>query len=298
MPRTIPAAFLTHLEGDLLTVALAVKVTRRDTTVMGFTSASKRFDLDGVAYEPEAACDPTSLRTSEGTSVDNLEVAGLIQSERVTREDIRAGLYAHALVELFLVNYMSPSDGVITLPKFFVSQITYEDGRFLFELRALSSRLAQQICDLTSPFCRVHQLFDAQCFVGGVNFDGGFVPGDFQYPATVAAVTSPTVLDLTLTDDLANDWLNEGKATFLTGANAIPNLRKEIKLHVRISAVAATITLHEAFPFAVVVGDTLEVEAGCDRRFETCRDKFANGGNHRGEPDIPGFGSIMKRGRR
>jgi uncharacterized phage protein (TIGR02218 family) len=298
MPRTIPAAFLTHLEGDLLTVALAVKLTRRDTTVMGFTSASKRFTLGGVAYEPEAACDPTALRTSEGTSVDNLEVAGLIQSERVTREDIRAGLYAHALVELFLVNYMTPGDGVITLPKFFVSQITYEDGKFLFELRALSARLSQQVCDLTTPFCRVRQLFDAQCFVGGVNFDGGFVAADFQYPATVSAVGSPAFISLTLTDDLATGWLDEGKLTFSTGANAIPNLRKEIKSHTRVSAVAATVTLHEAFPFAVLVGDTMTVEAGCDRRYETCRDKFLNGGNFRGEPAIPGFGQIMKRGRR
>ena len=298
MPRTIPANLLTHLEGDLLTVALAVKLTRRDTTVMGFTSASKRFVLDGVAYEPEAACNPTALRTSEGTSVDDLEVAGLIQSERVTREDIRAGLYAHALVELFLLNYITPSDGVITLPKFFVSQITYQDGRFTFELRGLSARLSQQVCDLTTPFCRVHQLFDAQCFVGGVNFDGGFVPGDFQYPATVATVTSASVLVLTLSDDLATGWLAEGKATFLTGANAIPNLRKEIKSHTRNSATSGTITLHEVFPFVVQVGDTLTVEAGCDRRFETCRDKFANGGNHRGEPAVPGLGQILKRGRR
>ena len=86
--------------------------------------------------------------------------------------------------------------------------------------------------------------------------------------------------------------------SFTSGLNFVPNLAREIKLHVRASATSGQITLHEVFPFEVAVGDTLNVEAGCDRRFETCRDKFQNGGNFRGEPGVPGFGQIMKRGRR
>ena len=298
MPRTIPANLLDHLQGDLLTVALAVRLTRRDGVVMGFTSSSRSVVLDSTTYEPEAACNPTALRSAEGTSVDNLEVVGLIQSERVTQADLRAGLYAHALAELFLFNYEAPVDGVITLPKFRVSQVTYQDGQFTFELRSLAARLAQQVGDLTSPFCRVHELFNAQCFVGVVNFDGGFVPGDFLYTGDVDQVVNSLVTNVTVSDDLATGWLNEGRLIYTSGSNAIVGLSKEVKLHVRMSATAAQLTLHEAFPFAVAVGDTFTVEAGCDRRFETCRDKFANGGNFRGEPDVPGFGQITKRGRR
>jgi uncharacterized phage protein (TIGR02218 family) len=36
------------------------------------------------------------------------------------------------------------------------------------------------------------------------------------------------------------------------------------------------------------VADTFTVTAGCDKRFQTCRDRFANGVNFRGFPQIPG----------
>ena len=35
-------------------------------------------------------------------------------------------------------------------------------------------------------------------------------------------------------------------------------------------------------------GDLVRLEAGCDKRAETCRLKFANFENFRGFPDIPG----------
>jgi uncharacterized phage protein (TIGR02218 family) len=36
------------------------------------------------------------------------------------------------------------------------------------------------------------------------------------------------------------------------------------------------------------VGDSVRLEAGCDKRGETCRLKFDNFLNFRGFPDIPG----------
>ena len=41
-------------------------------------------------------------------------------------------------------------------------------------------------------------------------------------------------------------------------------------------------------PFVSGTGDTFTVTAGCDKRFETCRDRFANGANFRGFPHMPG----------
>ena len=41
-------------------------------------------------------------------------------------------------------------------------------------------------------------------------------------------------------------------------------------------------------------GDELTVTAGCDRRFSTCRAKFANAVNFRGFPHIPGNDFVLK----
>jgi uncharacterized phage protein (TIGR02218 family) len=38
----------------------------------------------------------------------------------------------------------------------------------------------------------------------------------------------------------------------------------------------------------VAEGDLFVVSAGCDKRFETCRTKFANAVNFRGFPHLPG----------
>ena len=41
-------------------------------------------------------------------------------------------------------------------------------------------------------------------------------------------------------------------------------------------------------PEPITVADAFTVTAGCDKRFATCRDRFANGVNFRGFPQIPG----------
>ena len=41
-------------------------------------------------------------------------------------------------------------------------------------------------------------------------------------------------------------------------------------------------------PEPIAIADAFTVTAGCDKRFATCRDRFANGGNFRGFPHIPG----------
>ena len=38
----------------------------------------------------------------------------------------------------------------------------------------------------------------------------------------------------------------------------------------------------------LAAGDMVRIEAGCDKRFETCRYKFNNRLNYQGFPDIPG----------
>src|SRR5579864_6431650 len=111
MPRNIPSGLNTHLQGDVLTIALCAKLTRRDGTIMGFTSVNVPLLVENIDYEPDATLSPSAIRSQIGGAVDNLEVIGLIQSDRVTVTDIQAGRYAHAQVELFLVNYMDLTEG-------------------------------------------------------------------------------------------------------------------------------------------------------------------------------------------
>ena len=60
-------------------------------------------------------------------------------------------------------------------------------------------------------------------------------------------------------------------------------------LRARIGNVGVgRVDLAEALRRELAAGDRIELEEGCDKRFATCADRFANAANFRGEPHLPG----------
>ncbi len=47
-------------------------------------------------------------------------------------------------------------------------------------------------------------------------------------------------------------------------------------------------------PYAIMVGDSYSVVAGCDKIFSTCAGRFDNAVNFRGEPHVPGTDRILE----
>lgn len=85
----------------------------------------------------------------------------------------------------------------------------------------------------------------------------------------------------------ANGWFDGGVLTFETGLNA--GVSRDV-----VDWVAATRTalLFLPLPYAIAAGDVFRIAPGCDKRLATCRDKFANRLNFRGEPYVPG-GNVL-----
>ena len=92
-------------------------------------------------------------------------------------------------------------------------------------------------------------------------------------------------------DGFADGWFTGGKLTFTSGANN--GLAVEVKTH-RVDAAGVSLDLWQAMPQPIAAGDTFTVTAGCDKRFATCRDRFANGINFRGFPHIPGNDFVIE----
>jgi len=86
-------------------------------------------------------------------------------------------------------------------------------------------------------------------------------------------------------DTFANEWFARGRLQWTGGVNA--GLAVEVKEH-RAEAGEVRLALWQAAPEPIAEGDAFLVTAGCDKRFETCRAKFANGLNFRGFPHMPG----------
>jgi uncharacterized phage protein (TIGR02218 family) len=80
-------------------------------------------------------------------------------------------------------------------------------------------------------------------------------------------------------------WFENGFCNVLSGEGS--GLQAAIKSDV-IEGDTRTVTLWSAIPAHVVAGDQIRLTAGCDKRAETCREKFSNLLNFQGFPDIPG----------
>ncbi len=275
MPRAIGSTLLAHIQGDLTTLATCVKLTRRDGLVLGFTSADQNLTFGGFEYKSVDGLDGSALQSRAGTGVDNLEVAGILDDDRISEADLLAGRYDGAEVVFQRVNWADLSMGAITLFTGRFGEITLREGQFQVELRSLTQLLKQTVGDVTSPTCRIRRLGDAQCKLA---------MSGYRFVRTVSAVVSATTLRFA-GDSQASGFYDYGLVTFTTGLNV--GIAREVKTHTSVSSLA-NLDLRAAFPFTVSTGDQATLEAGCDRRFATCRDKFSNGINFHGEPFLPG----------
>lgn len=113
----------------------------------------------------------------------------------------------------------------------------------------------------------------------------------FMRDAVVATVTDRRIFTITVTEARAvDDWFNGGGLVFETGDNA-SGKALEIKDWTQSSS---TVELFLAAPFEIQVGDKLRLYAGCDKRLATCKARFANVLNFRGEPYLPGIDDLVR----
>lgn len=102
--------------------------------------------------------------------------------------------------------------------------------------------------------------------------------------AVVSTASTNQTFIITITESRAvDDWFNGGLVTWESGNN--DGATMEVKDWVQSTN---TLTLFLPMPFNVQVGDRLRVYPGCDKRYATCKARFANGINFRGEPFLPG----------
>ena len=97
-----------------------------------------------------------------------------------------------------------------------------------------------------------------------------------------------TVSGLTAYD---HEFFTRGLAAFTSGPASGTAI--EIKAHTKIAGVV-TLELWSEAEGPPVAGNTIVVTAGCDKRIETCRARFANAINFRGFPSMPGNEYLTK----
>lgn len=273
--RTASAALTAHLAGGVTSLAICWKLLLVDGTFMGFTDHTSDITFASQLYKAATGFSPTSIETKDQFSVDNLDVAGILDSAAITEADIMAGKYDFAEIEIFMVNMADLTQGKVIHRRGWLGEVTVKNGQFVAEVRGLSQKMQQNIGELYSPTCRAI-LGDARCKVNLAGFTVG---------GTVDSVTSHQVFTCNSMTQAAG-YFSSGEIRWLTGANA--GRRMEIK---EFSNKQFTLAL--PMPNSVAAGDTFNAIAGCDKTFNSCFSKFGNAVNFRGEPYVPGMDKIL-----
>jgi uncharacterized phage protein (TIGR02218 family) len=270
---TIPPALLAHYQGDSTTLAWAIKITRADATVYGWTSADRDATIDAVLYRSAPGLDVAAFATSAGLAVDSTEITILPDDAVITRSDLLAGRWNDAEYVLMRYNWASISDGVDIRSAGHIGEVQSRNGVFVAELRGLQQYLQQPVGSLSTKTCRA-RLGDLLCTVDTS-------ATTYTKTGTLTHVTSNQVFRDSARAEAA-DFFGEGLITFTSGDNA--NLSQKVKTH----DADGTFTLSLPMIMPVQVGDAYSVVAGCRKRLqEDCVAKFSNALNFQGEPHRP-----------
>jgi uncharacterized phage protein (TIGR02218 family) len=273
--KLLPPALQTHLDTGTTTLAWCWRLTRADGTRLGFTDHDRNLAFDGTTFEAASGFTATDIKDAVGLSVDNLEVSSALRSDALNEDDLAAGLYDDAAVEIWRVNWAAPAQRVL-MRRGSLGEVRRSGFSFAAEVRGLAHYLQQPKGRLYQYGCDA-DLGDARC---GVDLDDPDLRG-------TGVVTVPSSLRLFAASGLGSfttDWFTRGLVTFTSGANA--GRKQEVKRHVAGSE--ATFELWQPMAHVIEPGATFTVTAGCDKHFATCQAKFANAVNFRGFPHMPG----------
>ena len=229
-----------------------------------------------VTYDAASGCTPTALDSSSDTTPDTLSVQAVLDSERITAQDILAGRYDDAKIDIFEVNYADISAGILQLHTGRLGEMRMEGAECHAEIFGLTDALSASIGAVYSRTCRA-RLGDAQC---GVSISARTVNGQ------ITEILSPLRFTDTMRTESSGIFAH-GILTFTSGNNA--------GLSVEIAAYASgELRLSTTLPYALTVGDAYTLTQGCDKQFSTCKTRFNNSINFRGEPHVPGLDKMLE----
>lgn len=284
--KILPTGLAAHLASGITSMAYCWRLTRRDGVVLGFTEHDENIVCDGTAFQAATGFTASQIQTGLGLSIDNFTAAGALSSASINETDILAGRYDDAIVELLWVNWSDPTQFIV-ISKGNLGEIKRAGLAFTAEFRSLAHRLNQKIGGTYQRTCSA-TLGDAKCRID-------LMKPELRATATAQTAGPSRLVTFSGLGSFAADWFTHGKAAFTSGANS--GIALEIKKHTRTAGQDA-LELWNAPPFAIAIGDTATITAGCAKSFAACKSKFANQANFRGFPQIPGTDVITATAKR
>ena len=275
--RVIPQELQARLDSGTTQLCRCWKISRTDGVILGFTDHDRDLTFEDVTFAASTGLDAGALEAGTGLSVDNGQAVGALTAAAINETDIHAGRYDGAEIRQWLVDWSAPNLRVFMFCGT-LGEIRLADGRFEVELRGLTERLNQSVGRTVVRRC--------DCLLGDTRCGVDTSITDYSTETELRDGSTGGTLLVGDLGGFAENWFEHGTVVFLSGDNV--GLSFSIRSEISRGAGQRQLDLWRDPPLAVSVGDRLRLVAGCDKRFETCRAKFANTLNFRGFPHIPG----------
>lgn len=263
--RTIPSNLLADLKDGVR--AVLVKVECKDGSIFGYTDHDLDLVVDGTTYTPAPGLQRMNLTTTVNDTVSNQEFASAWVD--APEEDLLAGKFDNAAVEVSMCSWKNPAYGRVIIERGNLGVIQWTADGFRADMQSHMRNLQRNIGFVFTASCR-HQLFNqfAADKIGACTLN----KASYTYTGTVSTILTQRLKFSVTGLAQANGWCTNGVLTWTTGNNA--GLSTEVKGHV----VGATTDIEFFLPAFrdIVVGDQFSITAGCDKTFETCKNKFNN----------------------
>jgi len=264
------------LDGELTTLAFCWRLERRDGICLGFTTHDRDLAVDGLVYRAAPGMLPSAVTSSDGFEAGGLDVSGALASDSITERDLADGRWDGAAVVLFLTDWREPGGERLFLAQGELGDVAVKANGFEAELRGAASALERPAVEQTSPSCRA-ALGDERCRVDLAPLTRTTHVVAIAGEAAVEVAEARPGLDL----------YASGRVRWLSGANS--GLESGI-----LASAGPVLTLLDPPPRDPAPGDRVEITQGCDKLFATCRGRFANAENFRGEPHLPGMDLLTR----
>jgi uncharacterized phage protein (TIGR02218 family) len=220
---------------------------------------------------------PAEVQRKVGLSPNNAEMPTPLVDPFTTAKLLR-GQWREARVEKIVVNFMDLSMGIAERDVGYLGAVTIRNMIAIPELKSLAQLLSQTIGEKTSERCRWKRVYGPGC---------NAPKAPYTFTGTVTSVADRQHFTISV-GDKPSPYFVRGVIKFTSGANE--GLEEEVVEH-----TAGALTLFLPMLDTVAIGDEIEIEKGCDRRWQTCIG-FENPDNPSGtnlenincEPFLPG----------
>lgn len=290
--KSLSAALLAHYAEPVTKFAHCCLIVRSDGVTLAVTSHDSDLVVDGVTYSASPGFVASSIKSTSGFAVGNMEIRTLNDDVVFTMHDIRSGVWKNARYTIFRVNFdtvgASPSDGNDELSVGTIGEVRVQRNMVIAELRDLRQYLSHEVGAVSSKTCRSRLGVN-----DGVHSFCSVNVAALEVTGTVTAKDSNAVFyDSSRTQ--ADDYFGEGTVEWLTGANAGLTVKVRSFTYTGSPSVGK-FTLALPVWGTIQVGDTYAARPGCRKRLaEDCVTKFDNVIEFNGEPHRPAVDDITK----